>query len=338
MPLTRPLSRLHRWSSRRLALWMRYGLGAVFVLLGLAARYALTFAGWPNAGYPFLLYWYSIVATASLGAGGAGYFATALSVLLCLPFVPADAAGWVRMDWVLPIAVFVGSGIWITALVESLFRALADLEAALAEGREAARRRGLLLTEYRHRSRGDLQSISSLLRLRARYAVDPAAKRALAEAAAHTTALGKIHSRLENAQHDMNEVAVVDSGSFVQGVCADLMPPISGVFAASRPISTERSVALGLLLVELVAAARLDGAAVVVVQLAVLGLNFTLDVVDDRPGLGETDGLRTRLTTLLAGQLRGTLTRVANVPGPGWAAVVLFPVLAPVLAPGRVGV
>lgn len=336
MPLRRPLERLHRLTDR-LPKWARYVAAVVLVLAALLIRQLANFVGWPAQGFPFLFFISAVGATATLGGGGAGYCATGLSVLLCLPFIPDSEAGPIRADWVLPVLVHVVLCCGITALVESLTHAVAERDAALAEQAAAIRRRALLLVEYRHRSRGDLQSISSLLRLRARYVADPSAQNALREAAAHTTALGRIHARLENARHDTDETAVVDSGCFVRGVCADLTPPICGVFAASRPLSTERSVALGLLLHELVADARQDGAAVVVVRLTALGSDFALDVIDDRPSLGATDGLRARLTDLLAGQLRGTLARSANVAGPGRSAAVRFPVLAPTLAPGAVG-
>jgi two-component sensor histidine kinase len=336
MPLLRSLERL-RGATHNLPLGVRYVLAALFVLAGLVARHALTWVGWPATGFPFLLFWFSIGATAALGGGGAGYFATVLSALLCLPFVPDATAGWIRADWVLPIGVFIFSGVSITALVESLHHALGDREAALAETHSALRRRALLLTEYRHRSRGDLQQISSLLRLRARYVDDAVARSALIEAAGYATTLGAVHRHLENARHGIDEVARIDSHGFVHGVCDDLQPPVGDVFAVSQPMTTERAVSLGLLLVELVAEARRDGAGRVTVRLAVVGEDYVLDAVDDRPALGPADAFRARLTGLLAGQLRGTLTRAANHAGPGWAASLRFPVLAPVLAPGQVG-
>jgi two-component sensor histidine kinase len=337
MPLLRPLDRLHRWTGR-LPRAVPYALAALLVLAGLGVRYAANYVGWPAQGYPFLMLTFSIAGAAALN-GGAGYFATAAATLACMPFIPSSATGWIRADWILPVAVFVVLGVGITALVESLTHAIRDREQALVEAQAATRRRGLLLVEYRHRSRGDLQSISSLLRLRARYVDSEAAKAALREAAEHTVALGRIHARLEHARHDADEVAVVNSGCFIRGICADLMPPVTTVAAAvSQALSTERSVSVGLLLVELVAAARRDRAGRVDVRLTVAGDDtFILDVIDDRAAEGETDGLRARLVGLLAVQLRGTVTRRANRAGPGLAVCLRFPVLAPVLAPGAVG-
>lgn len=241
------------------------------------------------------------------------------------------------MDYLLASAVLVVL-IAIASLVARLVMALDERDVALAESRSATRRRELLLIEYRHRMRGDLQGVSSLLRLRAKHVADPIARAALHEAAGHTVALGKIHSRLERAEHDVNEVAMVDAGQFVRDVAGDMQPPVTDAWGASRLITTERAVALGLLIVELVAEAKRDGAERMVVRLSVTHGDFVLDVIDDRPRLGETDGIRTRLIGLLAGQLRGKVTRLINMSGPGWSAAVRFPVAAPVLSPNNVGV
>jgi two-component sensor histidine kinase len=336
MPFLRPLGYLHNhtvgWA------WpVRYAatLGLVGVAWG--GRYSL--GDWlADGAVPFTFFYPSILASAVAFANGAGYLAATAAAAGSVYFLAP--VGWhvPHGSGLAALALFYGCGLLTACTVETLHHSLRLHRAALAKGQEAMRRRALLLTEYRHRSRGDLQSISSLLRLRARYVADPSAQKALQEAAGHTVALGRIHARLEHARHDADEVAVVDSGCFIRGVCADLVPPIVEVSAVSRPLSTERSVALGLLLHELVAAARLDGSTAVAVRLTALGSDFVLDVIDNRPEASATDGLRARMVALLAGQLRGTLTRAANHAGPGWAASLRFPVLAPVLAPGQVGV
>jgi two-component sensor histidine kinase len=309
-------------------------------LVGLAFAARLGLGVWIAPGnLPFVLYYPAILASSAMFANGAGYLATlagAVGGMYFLPPVGSFAVEGVQA-WI-TLSAFVLSGSLTALTVETLHNAIRGQRASLAEVVEATRRRALLIVEHRHRMRGDLQSISSLLRLRARYVAEPSAQRALQEAAGHAVALGRIHSRLEHARHDRDEVAVVDTGDFVRGLCADLTPPICDVFAASRPLSSERSVALGLLLHELVAEARADGATGVVVRLTALGSDFVLDVIDNRLERTEPDGLRARLVALLAGQLRGEVGRAPNLAGPGWATGVRFPVLAPVLAPGQVGV
>lgn len=223
----------------------------------------------------------------------------------------------------------------VACLVGRLVMALDERDAALAECQAAMRRRDLLLVEHRHRMRGDLQAISSLLRLRAGRVTDPAAKAALNEAAGHTVALGRIHTRLERALHGDDEAATVDAGEFVRGVAADMSPPVLATSGVRERLSTDRAVALGLLICELIAEAKRDGAETLGVRLSRVGPDLLLDVTDDRAAVGETDGIRQRLIGLLAGQLRGTVTRAQD--GLGWAAVVRFPVAAPVLSPNNVG-
>jgi two-component sensor histidine kinase len=338
MPLLRPLEylygRTHGWP--RL---VRYSCTLGLVGVAFAARLAA--GAWMNeTAIPFLFFWPAVLGSAAAFANGAGYLAAAASAVASVYFLPPVGVFAMPGGTALfSLGMFTACGALTAGTVETLHHAIRDQHAALEAAREATRRRGLLLVEYRHRSRGDLQSVSSLLRLRARYVDSEAAKAALREAAEHTVALGRIHARLEHARHDADEVAVVNSGCFIRGVCADLMPPVTTVAAAvSQPLSTERSVSVGLLLVELVAAARRDRAGRVDVRLTVAGDDtFILDVIDDRAAEGETDGLRARLVGLLAVQLRGTVTRVANRAGPGLAVCVRFPVLAPVLAPGAVG-
>lgn len=334
MPLLRPFDRLRRRTVRlpRLA---SYTAAAGFVALGLGTRHVAGLLDWPTPT-AMLFFVFAIAAAATMNHG-AGYFATLLAALGSALSVPTDEDGFVRSEWIPPLVVFVLLGMTISALIESLAHALKDREDALKVSQDATRRRALLLVEHRHRTNGDLQAISSLLRLRGRHLTDPVGKAALAEAAGHTVALGRIHTRLERAEHDVNEVAMVDAGAFVIGVGADMVPPVSDSWGVPRWISTDRAVALGLLVCELVAEARRDGSTWVALRLSICGTDFVLRVVDDRAEVGETDGMRTRLIGLLAGQLRGGVTRVENEPAPGWTATLRFPVEAPNLAPGRVG-
>jgi two-component sensor histidine kinase len=335
MPLLRPLEYLHRHTVG-LPWPVRYG--ATLGLVGAAFGLRVAADPWLDSTAPFTLFYPAVLASALAFANGAGYVAAAASAVASIYFLPPFG------QFVMPtgpglvaLGLFGVCGMLTALTVETLHHAVRGQREALAAGAEATRRRALLLTEYRHRMRGDLQALASLVRLRARYVADPTAQRALQEAAGHAVTLGRIHRRLEQARHDEHEVAVVDSAEFVRGVCADLAPPVMAVGAVSRALSTERSVALGLMLVELVGEARAAGAGQVVVRLAEAGGDYVLDVIDDRGGLAEPDGLRARLVALLAAQLRGSLTRTPNHAGPGLAVALRFPVLAPVLAPGRVG-
>lgn len=323
MPLKRSFGAVLQ---KHIPLWMRYGLATLFVLLALLVRGGLN-SIWPSQGFPFLFFIYSIVASAVLGTGGAGYYATACSAVLCLFFIPQSEFTLIALDWVLPLLVFITLGLGMTAIIETLLHILEELQ-------ETERRRGLLLVEYRHRTRNDLMSVGAILLLRARWVLEDSARLALREAAAHTRDLSRIHSRMANAAHDLDDVPIINTRCFVFGMCADLVPPVVSVTADSAQLPTERAVQVGLLLTELVAEARQGGAGSVAVQFLHCDLDFLLRVIDDRTTASLADGLRSRMVQMLATQLRGTLSRTSPEDG-GSTAEVRFPVAAPSLAPGR---
>lgn len=333
MPLLRAFSGLLRRTAG-LPLWLRYFLTTQFVLVALLVREAFA-SVWPTNNAPFMLMFYAVAASAALGTGGAGYFATAISTVISFAYIPRSGGlVYVRPDWIIPVCAFAAFGVGITALIETLHHATVELRAALAGLHETERRRALLLREYRHRTRNDLMAINALLLLRARHVGEGDARQALREAAAHTIALGKIHSRLEDVTHDREHVAIVDVCNFLLGVCLDLVPPLSAICISRHMISTERAINLGLLVTEMVQDARHDGADIVMVQFERVGDDFMLEVRDDRPHLdpGEVDTLRSRLVRVLAVQLRGTVARMVNEVGGGLTRTVRFPVVAPGLS------
>lgn len=295
-------------------------------------RYAVT--AFLPAGIPFLLSFLGVLLCALLFDLWAGLASVALSMAAAAYFVlpPLFSFRVEQVQHMVALGLFATVG-GITALVvETLHRAIAKLA-------EAERRRTLLLTEYRHRGRNDLMAIVADLLLRGRFVADPAAKQAFKDAAERTRHLALIHSRLSHASHDRNEVATVDAGEFVLGLCQDLSPPGLESAATGGPLSTERGVTLGLLLTELVSDARRDGAGRIAVRLGRCGPDYVLRVLDDRPCAPtcEGDSLRSRMVRAMAKQLRGDFT-TATTTGGACCARVRFPVEAPSLAPARVGV
>ena len=77
-----------------------------------------------------------------------------------------------------------------------LHSALLRERRARAELARSEEQRRLLLNEFRHRTRNDLQSLAALLLLRARAAPSPAAADGLREAAEHARALARVHAWL----------------------------------------------------------------------------------------------------------------------------------------------
>lgn len=284
-------------------------------------------------GYPFLLAFAGIVLSAGLFDVRAGLLSVGLSSALVAYFYfpPVYSLRVETLPNVVALVLFAAIGAATVLVLETL-------HASMVELRQLERRRALLVTEYRHRSRNDLLTLGALLLLRARFVRDEGAKAALREAAAQTRHLAMIHARLSHAAHDRDEVATVDAGDFVLGLCADLGAPTIEARAEGGPLSTERGVQLGLLLVELVGDARRDGAGRVQVYLERGGADWLLRVVDDRPRppACEGDSLRARMVRGLATQLRGAFS-AATAPDGACVATLRFPIEAPSLAPGRAG-
>ena len=359
------ISRTRRWPA-----WARYAATLDIV----AAVFLLRRAADPilPQGYPYLLAFLAVLLAAALFDHAAGLLAAALSAALAAHFYlpPLGSLAVERQGDVVGLGVFAAVAAAISLAVETLHRALADLHRALDERQRALddlarsnadlarseRRRGLLLGEFRHRTRNDLHSLVGLLRLRARAAPSDAARDGLREAAEHALALARVHTHL--AGDGSGDAASVDTRAFVAGLCADLaaaqtgegLRPVALVAEAeAHALDAERAVQLGLVLNEAVTNALKyafpeERARTVRVRFAREGGEFVLTVADDGIGLprdGEVaggatlrrslsgGGLGTRLLAALAAQLRGTFKRVPGECGVGTVAELRFPVQAP---------
>jgi K+-sensing histidine kinase KdpD len=202
------ISRTRRWPT-----WARYAatiaIVAVIFLLRRAADPILP------PGYPYLLAFVAVLLSAVLFNHASGLLATALSALLAdwyyLP--PVGSVAVENQGDAVGLGLFAAVGVTISLTVEALHRALADLQRALedrqqaladlarlnADLRRSEEQRGLLLREFRHRTRNDLHSLIGLLRLRARAAPSEAAREGLREAAEHAMALARVHTHLAGA-------------------------------------------------------------------------------------------------------------------------------------------
>ena len=359
------ISRTRRWPT-----WARYAATLAIV----AAAFLLRRAADPilPQGYPYLLAFLAFLAmllSAALFDHAAGLLAAALSAALAAYFYlpPLGSLAVERQGDLVGLGVFAAVAAAISLTVETLHRALADLQRALddlarsnADLARSEERRGLLLREFRHRTRNDLHSLVGLLRLRARAAPSDAARDGLREAAEHAMALARVHTRLTAADRE-GDAAAVDTREFVLGLCADLgaaaagegLRPVALVAEAeAHPLDSERAVQLGLTLNEAVTNALKyafpeERAGTVRVRFAREGGAFVLTVADDGIGLprdgevaggavpprgrppGGGGGLGTRLLAALAAQLRGTFKRLPGEGGAGTVAELRFPVQAP---------
>lgn len=345
--------------ARALPTWAKYlatfGIVAAVLPLSLALQDALP------PGYPFLPFLLAILAAGTVFNQGSGFVATALSApLAAWFFLPPTGSSFVadaRARVALLLFLVVGAS--IAFVVESLHRALLREKRARADLARSEEQRRLLLNEFRHRTRNDLQSLSALLLLRARAAPSSAAADGLREAAEHARALARVHAWL--AHGDVpgtggGDPARVDTNDFIEGFCRDLDRALSAgelrpvaLIAGAEPhsLDAERAVHLGLVLNELVTNASKyafpdNGAGTVRVGFARQDESFVLTVADNGVGLPPDDGpaprsrkrplgtgLGTRLLQGLAAQLRGTLSRRAGEDGAGTEAELRFPVAEP---------
>ena len=215
------------------------------------------------------------------------------------------------------------------------------------------RSRGLLLHEFRHRTRNDLASLAALLLLRARKSPSEAARDGLREAADYAIVLVRVHTRLAPAPGMDQDATTVDTRAFIGGLCADLERVLAGdglrpvalvIEAEAHPLDTARGVQLGLVLNEAITNSLKygfpdDRPGTVRVRFCREGTNFVLSVVDDGVGLTEDEdlasaprqgtGLGTRLLRALAAQLRGAFTRHPADEGSGTVSELRFPVETP---------
>jgi two-component sensor histidine kinase len=358
------ISRTRRWPT-----WARYASATAIV----AATFLLRRAADPilPQGYPYLLAFVAVLLSAALFNHASGVLATVLSGALAAYFYlpPVSSFAVQNQGDVVGLGLFAAVGTVISQTVETLHRALADLQRALKDRQQALddlarsnadlsrseERRGLLLREFRHRTRNDLHSLVGLLRLRARAAPSDAAREGLREAAEHAMALARVHTRLTAADRD--DGASVDTREFVLGLCTDLDAAVAGeglravalvAEAEAHALDAERAVQLGLVLNEVVTNAIKyafpeDRAGTVRVRFAREGEEFVLAVADDGIGLlaeGELrgappapppreSGLGTRLLRALAAQLRGSFSRRPGEDGRGTVAALRFPAASP---------
>ncbi len=337
----------------------RYAATILIVLVVFGVRHALTEGAVP--GYPFGDFLLAVLISAALFDHGAGLVATAVAAGLGTWFylppggtlIPESQREWGALG------LFLATAILTTAAIEALHRAIARLQASNDALMQSERARGVLLREFRHRTRNDLGSLVGLLMLRARLAPSAAAREALREAADHALALSRVHSRLaldEGLDRGAEEPSV-DTRDFVLGLCADIetaqfgegLRPVRLMVEAERhPLSAERAVPLGLVLNETVTNALKyafpeDRAGTVEVRFARDGEAFVLGVTDDGIGIppeAELDGappggmprgagLGTRLLRALAAQLRGSFVRRPGPNGRGTVAELRFATAEP---------
>jgi two-component sensor histidine kinase len=356
MPLRKPIERLHD-ATAQLPGWARVACTLGLVGISFSVRYSLD-PWFPEGGLPFLPFFPGIMLASALFARGSGYLATTFSAgLACLFIPPVGTLAITDAHNIFALGLFLASGLASACMIETLHHALEGQRAAVVLRDHAEAGRVLLLDEFRHRTRNDLQNLCALLLLRARSA-PPEAREALREGAAHCYSLARVHARIAGAAAHEN-AAVIDTAEFLRGLCHDLKAGAAGnglrpiamvVEAEAHWLSTERAVHLGQLVNECVANALkyafpAEMGGTITVRFARQAEAFALSIRDDGIGIAEAGqvtaadtlpgardasgrGLGTRLLRALAAQLRGTFTRQAADAG-GTICCLHFPTAEP---------
>jgi two-component system, sensor histidine kinase len=202
--------------------------------------------------------------------------------------------------------------------------------------------RELMLREINHRVKNNLQVVTSLLRLQASRSAKPEVREAFEEAVGRVSTITELHTSL----FDGAQIGTLDFGAYLRELCGRLETALADarpaavrikVDAEPGPIDLDRAVPLGLIVNELVSNAtrhgfRGDRGGTVEVGFRRRDGTYRLSVRDDGPGLAADGqaalaggGLGMQLVGGFVRRIRGTL---AIHGGPGFEAVVEFPVLS----------
>ncbi|MGY3623208.1 two-component sensor histidine kinase [Bradyrhizobium sp. USDA 3686] len=254
--------------------------------------------------YPLLLFIPAIFLSSVLFGRGCGIVATAAPAILAatylIPGPPSSAA--------IPLVLFVVTGFCIAAITELLRTTLRELS-------DANRYGDVLLQELAHRSRNDLATIVSILRLQARSETDPAVQRAIASAVSRVDVVAKVHDRLRETA----DTSLIALAPYIQSLCASLADFHRGVRTIAIRVRCEeiwlrssQAASIGLIVNELVTNcfkyAFPEGRhGCVEVELRAKEGHVLVSVSDDGIGCSAEakSGLSTRLINLLATQMKG---------------------------------
>ena len=335
---------------RSLPIVVQYGAAALIALAFFGLRYLLGGLDLEPRQLPlFTLFIPAIVLSAFLFDRGSGYFAVAASTALGLYFMvdprhPIDSAG---PGDILVVTAFIAVGLFTAAIVQMLRRRLAEksdslatlsrecaeLQARTAELEMADAQKGLLLQDFNHRIKNQLQVVAGYMTLGQRDVADRQAAEILGTAANRLRVLARVYDRLQLGR----ETTTVGARGFVEEMVNDLQPGLIGLRpivlraeAEDAELSSGRAVTLGLMINELVTNAvrfafgeQESGNILVYFRRCEGG--YCLEVIDDGAGFrseARSGSVGQRMLRALVAQLDGTIQWAGP---PGTRVSVSFP-------------
>ena len=217
----------------------------------------------------------------------------------------------------------------------SLKRTNEELSATVALREQEIAQRDFMLKEVNHRIQNNLQLVASFLSLQRRETEDPQVREHLDEALRRMRAVGLVHRRLYRSEM----VEAVEMDRYLDELIGELKTSLGPEWedclqleVETVSIPTDRAVAIGLVLTELVinvAKYAYGGSpGPVRVSFGASEREVALTVADQgkgRPIVVPSEGFGTRMMKALVAQLGGSLTYADN--NPGARAVLTAPVI-----------
>lgn len=297
----------------RQTVWRGYLLAVL--AFGFAFGTRIWTGAWLPPGFPYLTFFPAVVLVA--------YFA-GLRPAIVTATLSGLSAWWFWIgppgfDFAFPTLVALGFFVFVVAVdiffitgMDVASRRLAD---EVARNQALAESRDVLLREVQHRVSNNLQVISALLNLEARGALEPGARRALADASARTGLVARIQRSLADA--DQQETAF---NALARSIADDALMAAArddvtvSISSGEVALSAEEATPVVLILLECLNNA-LEHAfpgrpGEITVSLCDDGVFRTLTVSDNGVGLGEIpagepSSLGSKIVASLARQLRG---------------------------------
>ncbi len=297
----------------RTPVWRGYAFAIAAWAVAFALRYGL--AHWFPPGFPYLTFFPAVVLVA---------FYAGLRPAILTATLSGLSAWWF---WIGPpgfdlgVATFVAIGFYAFVVAVDIFfivgmdKASARLAREVERSTALAESRDILLREVQHRVSNNIQVVSALLKLEARAAVDPGAKKALSDASARTGLVARIQRSLADAEQQTTAFQDVARSIVDDALTAAARDDVAvSISAGEVVLSAEEATPVVLIMLECVNNA-LEHAfpnrpGRITIALCDDGVVRTLTVADDGVGVAEDTGaeptsLGLRIITALARQLGG---------------------------------
>lgn len=303
--------------------WRGYALAVTAWAIAFGLRYGL--AHWFPPGFPYLTFFPAVV----LVAFYAGFRPAVLTATL------SGLSAW--WFWIGPTgfdlgaATLVAVGFYIFVVAVDIFFIVGMDAASRRLAREVERNaalahsRNILLKEVQHRVSNNIQVVSALLSVEARSAVDPGARRTLANASARTSLIARIQRSLADADQQTTAFETLARAVAGDALKAAGREDVSLEIAGDGVVlSAEEATPVVLIMLECVNNALEhafpDRSGRIAISLSDDGTSRTLLVVDDGVGASEADvaaggSLGLRIIHALARQLDGEWALLKADPG-----------------------